>query len=82
MRKKRRERPQPLTVENHENDVPMDADDAIRAISLLARWALRKAQTRRQGAEEEVSKVVTGALSKGSGSQEVGQLTCFGPTQS
>ena len=70
-----------FVIENHENDVPMDGDDAIRAISLLARWALRRAQKRSQGAGEEVSKVVSGDFSKGSGSQEVGQLTCYGSTK-
>ncbi len=52
---------------------------ALRSLALMARWALRKAQKRRQGAEEEVSEVVTGPVSKGSGSQEATQLTCYGP---
>ena len=54
---------------------------ALRSLALLTRWALRKAQKRRQRAEEEVSKVVTGDFSKGSGSQEATQLTCYGPTK-
>ncbi len=59
----------------------MAADDATRALALLARWALRRAQKRRKGAEEEISKVVNGGFSKGSGSQETAQLTCYGPTE-
>ncbi len=54
---------------------PMASASAVRALRLLARWALRKAQKRRQGVEEEVSEVVTGDFSKGSGLQEAAQLT-------
>ena len=61
-------------VTEHARD-EMDPDAAARALSLLARWALRRAQKRAEG---EVSKGVTGAFAKGSGSQEAGQLTCYG----
>ena len=64
-----------------DGDGPMASSSAIRALRLLARWALRKAQKRRHGVEEEVSKVVTGDFSKGSGPEEAAQLTCYGSTK-
>ncbi len=69
-----------VSIEGNETS-QMAADDATRALALLARWAIRRAQKRRPGAEEEISKVVNGGFSKGSGSQETAQLTCYGPTK-
>ncbi len=81
MRKSRKEYVARLIVEDCETDGPMTADDATRALALLTRWALRKTQKRRQGVEEEVSRVVNGDFSKGSGPEEAAQLTCYGPTK-
>ncbi len=60
---------------------PLEDEPAGRVLALLARWALRRAQKRHQGVEEEASTVVTGHFSKGSGSQEAAQLTCYGLTK-
>ena len=68
-----------VITEATENE--MDPDAVGHVLALLTCWALRKARTPGHGARGERDKGVSIGFSKGSGSQEAAQLTCYGPTK-